>query len=331
MLLLVLFLAFRFRDTGFDWSAFSATLSRLRWGWLALSLVAIYLTYVGRALRWAVLMRPVKRHPRFWSLLSATFIGFTGLVLFGRPGELVRPYLIATREKVPVSSQLAAWFLERVYDFLSVIVILGAGLSQVHVSSGMSPALTWLLQTGGKVAAAFGLACLILLFMIHRFGDWTERRLTDSVGFLPEPLQARVVGAIRSFLAGMKSTGNPAMVFRITVYSALEWVTIFAATYCAFQCLPETARLSLADTLTVLGLSAFGGIVQLPGIGGGFQVVTIMVLTELFGIPVEAATGAALVLWVVNFASVVPVGLFVALHEGVNWKKLRHLEDSSNL
>src|SRR5437667_12693705 len=49
-------------------------------------------------------------------LASSTVVGFTGLALLGRPGELIRPYLIARRENLSFSSQLAAWAVERIFD-----------------------------------------------------------------------------------------------------------------------------------------------------------------------------------------------------------------------
>ena len=51
-----------------------------------------------------------------WRVFSATAIGFTAVVLFGRAGEPVRPYLIAKKEGVTFSSQVAAWVVERILD-----------------------------------------------------------------------------------------------------------------------------------------------------------------------------------------------------------------------
>ena len=45
--------------------------------------------------------------------------------LSGRPGELIRPYLIAVREKTPFSSQMAIWLLERIWDLLIVLAMFG--------------------------------------------------------------------------------------------------------------------------------------------------------------------------------------------------------------
>jgi hypothetical protein len=38
------------------------------------------------------------------------------------------------------------------------------------------------------------------------------------------------------------------------------------------------------------------------------------------------ATSLAIVVWVVSFVSIVPLGLGFAFHEGFNWRKFRDLE-----
>ena len=92
--------------------------TQLHPGWLSLGIALVFLTYVGRALRWQVMMRPFAPHSRFHKILSATVIGFTGIVILGRPGELIRPYLIAVREGTSFSAQMAIWLLERIWDLL---------------------------------------------------------------------------------------------------------------------------------------------------------------------------------------------------------------------
>ena len=67
------------------------------------------------------------------NLLSATMIGFTAITLFGRPGEFVRPYLIARKEQVPVTSQFAAWVLERIFDLLMALLLFAFALTRVQI------------------------------------------------------------------------------------------------------------------------------------------------------------------------------------------------------
>jgi hypothetical protein len=108
----------------FDWQVALGSFQRLHWGWIAASFLPIFGTYYGRALRWAVFLRPLRPHPSMGGLLSATIVGFTAITLFGRPGEFVRPFLIARKENVPLTSQLAAWALERLFDLLMALIVL---------------------------------------------------------------------------------------------------------------------------------------------------------------------------------------------------------------
>jgi hypothetical protein len=66
-------------------------------------------------------------------------------------------------------------------------------------------------------------------------------------------------------------------------------------------------------------------VIQIPGIGGGMQVAGALVLTELYGLPLETATAVAILIWLITFVVIVPVGLLLAFHEGLEWGKLKHI------
>jgi hypothetical protein len=60
------------------------------------------------------------------------------------------------------------------------------------------------------------------------------------------------------------------------------------------------------------------------------QIATGLVLTEFYGVSLEAASGIALVLWIITFVVIVPLGLVMAFHEGIKWRSLRHIEGPSS-
>ncbi len=310
---------------GFDWALFARTFAGLHYGWVAAAALLALTTYVGRALRWAVLIAPVKPQPSLANLLSATMIGFAAITLLGRPGELVRPYLIATRERVPLSSQLAALMLERIYDLLAALVVFGFALSRVHASDvHAGPALGWVLATGGKVAGAVALACSVILVLIRQYSETMRRRMLDGLKVLPERLYARAERLVNAFVQGVESTRSWRSLAALAGYTALEWALISATMLCLVHAFPSL-EFGLVDVLIFMGFVSFGAVVQLPGIGGGFQVVAVLVLTELFGIRLEVAASVAMMLWAVTFLIVVPPGLLLALREGLNWMKLKEL------
>ncbi|HWB87162.1 MAG TPA: lysylphosphatidylglycerol synthase transmembrane domain-containing protein [Bryobacteraceae bacterium] len=310
----------------FDWHLFGASLAKLRWPWLLVALVPIFGTYYGRALRWAVLLKPVKPEPSLRNLLSATIIGFTAITLFGRPGEFVRPYLIAVKERVSVPSQLAAWVVERIFDILMALLVFAYALTRVRTSGlTVGPTLAWVLAVGGKVVALTCIALFVLLLLFRHFAEPMRGRLMSALHFLPEHQFLRMERLIANFVQGVESTRSDGSLFLVFAYSAIEWVLIAGCYWCLAQAFAGTVNLNLVDVLIFMGFVSFGAAVQIPGVGGGMQVVAVLVLTELFGVRFELATTFALVIWIFTFVAIVPIGLALALKDGLNWHNLRQI------
>jgi hypothetical protein len=61
---------------------------------------------------------------------------------------------------------------------------------------------------------------------------------------------------------------------------------------------------------------------QLPAVGGGSQITTIATLSSVFDVPPEMAASCGILLWLVTFAAVVPVGLVLAHRERLSFRKL---------
>lgn len=314
---------------GFDWKAFRATLLALKWWWLAAASGSVIAGYYGRALRWRVLMRPVKAEPSLWNLFSATVIGFSAITVLGRPGEFVRPYLIAAKEKVSTSSQMAALVLERIYDVLIVLAIFGFALSRVRRSdAALGPALSWVFATGGWFVGALSILVLGLLAAFRHFSAAMRRRLLEALAALGAAPQLfkRADRLITAFVQGMESTKSQTAMLVVVWYTVLEWSTIALTTFCVMRAFGAALHFGWLDVLIFLGFLAFGAVVQIPGVGGGMQVVAVLVLTELFRVPLEISTSVALVLWFISFVVVVPLGVALALHEGIRWRTLKQLE-----
>jgi len=298
----------------------------LHWQWLAAALVPIFASYYGRALRWAVFLRPLKAHPSIINLLGATVIGFTAITLFGRPGEFVRPYLIARKEHVPVASQLAAWVLERMFDLLMALAVFGFALARIRTASiHVGPNLAWVLAVGGRVVGILSGTILVLLVAMRHLAEPVGRRLIRATGFLPERHFRKLERLITTFVQGVESTRSDGALFLILLYSIAEWALIAGCFWCVAQAFTGIINFTFVDVLIFMGFVAFGSTVQIPGIGGGMQVVSVLVLTELFGTKLELATSFAIFIWIISFVVVVPVGLIWAVTEGLNWRKLRDL------
>lgn len=325
------FVAYRWRTSGFAWREFARTLSRVDWNWLLAALALVLATYVGRALRWEVMLRPLAKNASLLRVLVATCIGFTAVVLFGRAGEPVRPYLISRNEGVSFPSQMAAWVVERILDLLMVLVIFGIALTQVsHSAIQPSPKVETTLEAGGAFAGLTGVACLALLLGLRQFRGQVQQRILAGLSFLPPALRQRIDRFFQAFGEGMQSTRSGSFTFRLIAYTIIEWAIIAGAFFCVFRAFPATAALHFTDIVIILGFVCFGSVLQIPGVGGGMQIVTVLVLTEFYGVGLEAASGVALILWIVSFVVIVPIGLALAFHEGIKWRSLKHIAPESS-
>ena len=321
----------RLKDNGFDWGKFQTALRSLDSFWLAFAILLILLTYMGRAIRWRAMIKPIAPQASLIRLFRAQVIGFTAVTLFGRPGELVRPYLIARNEGVSFSSQLAVWFLERVFDLLAVLLLFGLALNQLDpaTASHVSPRLAWVLRTGGQLAASLALGACLFILALRLFADATLNLLTRLIGLLPPVLRQRLGGLVEAVAHGIASTKSNSQMALVLFYTAVEWAVVVAAFYAILRGFGPTSHLTAWDAIVLCGFVAFGSIVQIPGVGGGLQIVCFLVLTEIYGIGNESASVMAILLWLSTFVIVLPPGLVLAFQDGLNWNKLRHLPDEA--
>jgi len=319
-------LVWRFSPRVFDWRLAAAALAGLDWRWVGVSLVPVAGSYYVRALRWAVFLKPLKPRPSIRNLLSATVIGFTAITLFGRAGEFVRPYLIAVKEKVPFPSQLAAWLLERIFDLLMALLLFAFAMMRI-TSTGVhvGPRIAWVLAAGGRFVAAYCLGLVVLLFAMRHFAEPVRRYLTHAIRFWPERYFARAEKLLVACVQGVESIRSDGALLAIFLYSVLEWMLIAACYWCLARSFAAVLHFSFVDVLIFVGFISFGAAVQIPGIGGGLQVVAVVVLTELFRVRLEPATSFAILIWILSFVVIVPVGLMLTLKEGLDWRSLRRM------
>src|SRR4029453_10445384 len=108
---------------------------------LILSVVMTGLTFVARTIRWRYLLRPLG-DTRFRIVFRSVVIGFGALGLLPvRVGDVIRPYLVARQEGLPVSSVFATVVLERVLDLVAVLALLALYVWWIADPSSIPPRL----------------------------------------------------------------------------------------------------------------------------------------------------------------------------------------------
>jgi uncharacterized protein (TIRG00374 family) len=309
----------------FDWGTFWTKTRQVAWLRVGRGIVLIYFGYVLRAVRWRILLKPGQPQARIVDLISPTLIGFTGLAVLGRAGEPIRPYLISRRTNTPFSSQLGIWAIERIFDIGAFTVLMALAVFREGGMPSIPPQPDWYryLPRAVLTLVAFVSAAVTAAILINRNGPavatWTEKRF----GHLPGNLGQKIAHWVREFGDGLASIHSPVSFLGATAVSLLMWFVIARAYKEVTHSYGAPALdIPQLQILILMGSSMLGSMLQLPAVGGGSQLATIGTLSSLFAVPPELATSCGILLWIVTFAAVVPVGLALAHHERLSLRKL---------
>jgi glycosyltransferase 2 family protein len=317
---LVLFIRARVE---FSWTVFGQQLHQADWRRFVVAIGLIYGAYVFRAFRWAIFLRPVKRVSAF-ALLGPQVIGFTGVALFGRLADLVRPYLIARRVNLTVGSQIAVYTVERMFDLGAMAIIFSLTLlfapdrnTLPHHELMVKVAKVSFIVTLG--IAAFALAVRLSGGLLAAFSE-------KSIGAIAPELGKSIADKVRSFREGLNTLASfPSFLMAFGVSFAMWAMIVYAylQTMWAFVKSPELTGMTLARCMVLIAASMGGSIFQLPVIGWFTTILAISATMHgWLGVAPEPALGAGAMLLVVTFLSVIPVGLVWSRFEHVSLKSV---------
>lgn len=315
VILLVIALLF-FREATawarFDWGSFLKTSGRIRIAPVVFAVVLIYAGYFLRALRWKVLMRPLKA-ARILPLLRSTIIGFAALAMLGRSAEFVRPYLISREERVSMASQAAIWTLERFFDLAAAAILIG-GAILASPELGRLPYMgqfrraSWL--AGGLMVLAAAAA-----LVLWRFRSKLAAKQGQFAGAHATRFMLSLERGLHSFSEGVQGLRSPVAFASAAGLSLLMWLAIALAYFAVVRaCPPPLALMTFPAVLLLMGFSLVGSLVQLPG-GGAAQLMVIAALSNVFAAPVELAVVCGILLWLATYMAPVPAGLMLLRKE----------------
>jgi len=313
----------------FEWHHFWAVTKGINLTYLFAGTALIYFDYFLRALRWKILLRPVRKTDGL-GLVAPTMIGFTGLALLGRPGEFIRPYLIARREGLSMSSQVAVWTVERIFDtgafgLIMALNILIAG-SELKKLPGFrnSPKAFFDFQISGLILLAGVAVAAAFAYAVRknpgRIACFSQR----LIGSISENAGNVVSRKVQAFGEGLNTIQDLKSFIQLSGLSLLIWLIIglsYVAVTNAYH-IHRHAQMTLSNVLLLTAASVVGGLLQLPVVGGGSQLATIGVLHGIFALSPELSTSCGMMLWLVTFMSVIPAGLLLARREHVSLTRL---------
>ncbi len=304
----------------FNFRHFAQDFQRADWRLVALGVGCIYLGFVLRALRWALLLRANKRVAPL-ALLGAQVIGYTGVALIGRLADLTRPWLAARKTGLPISSQLAVYVVERLFDLGAMALLFSTAI----LLGGSSLPHPEIFRKAGIWSMAATLAGAVFLLLIRISGGLVAGFFQRTLGVVSTSLAHAVADKIRSFRTGLNTLRTWTDFVGALALSVAMWMLIAAAYILTTRSFGDAPLhgLTLAQGMVLMASSGVASVVQLPVVGWFTQIgIVAGILVHFFGADPESATACAATLLAVTFVSILPVGLVWAQVEHIDLRKI---------
>lgn len=313
----VIFLGLAVRNV--DLGAVAAELRAADYRFLVPATVLTLAGYALRTVRWGLILRPIRRVD-FGTLFSALMLGFaTNNIMPARVGEVVRAYTLGRKVGVPASLGLATIVVERVFDGLTLLLLMAVALQITPI-----PLDNDRLRLVELASLAIFLGALVVLILLLVLEERALRLIAVLLRPLPHGLAARLVGMADSFIKGLHSLRHPGILLKICGVSLLVWLAE-AASYSliarAFE-LGLGPREHVGAVLFLLVFVNLGIMIpSAPGYIGTFQFFARLALAA-FAVPGERAVGLALLAHAMQYTLVTGIGLVILWRERLSLTRI---------
>ena len=289
--------------------------------WLGLPLLLSYiLFYWIKAVRWRLMLQPIHQTSAKELFIPMMMGFFANNILPAHLGEFVRMYLGAKMLKLSNAQVLATIILERIFDFLAVVLFLGVALI-------LGGRVSEQLANAGYVVAFIGLALLLMTAIFAVYTQVFLRLIHNATFFLPQKLRHKILHHLEIGALGFDSLKRADLLAGIVVTSLLQWLLIGVGIYCGMMSVGIEAPISAS--FVVLAATVFA--VTLPAAPGFFGTMQLAFTLSLqpYAIGESQAFAASVVYHSITYLFVTLLGLYLMRHLGYRLGELRQQVESA--
>ena len=284
-----------------------------------------FLTFPIRAVRWKILLRPLRAETEFRPRFAAVSIGFMANNLLPlRVGEFARAYALSRLEAVTASGAFASLVVERFLDALTILGLLLVAVSLPSFPSGV-------LLTEGPLGSGVRWAVVLLgvmvvfLLLLLLFPRWVVRSGERLARPLPDRVSRPLTSALEAFLDGLAVLRSPLLLSRAAGWSVFLWLWQSAALWVGFRAFGIDT--GFGPAMLVNATIAFGAAIpSAPGFFGTFHAGAVVGLTGVYGIERARTLSFAVGYHLAGFVPITLVGLWYVSRLGISLREVRRSE-----
>jgi glycosyltransferase 2 family protein len=312
------FLFLAFRDVPLEHLV--SGLRSAKFEWVFLSLLLATLAFISRALRWILLIEPLGYRPSAKNTFYALMTGYLANFVLPRIGEITRCGSLNRTDRIPVSSLLGTVIIERIADFLVLLLLAGMVfiikielLGNFFHNYIINPFIQTVTSLFALHPAVYllALALPVLLWVIYRsFSAWLKRHRI----FL------KMEQSFRRIIQGMKSVMKMQKKQAFLFHTIFIWLMYLLMTWALLMALPSTEALGVTGALFILVAGGLGMAAPVQGGIGTYHWIVTLGL-GIYGISREDGLIYATLSHESQAILMIILGLFSMLMVFLKWKK----------
>lgn len=301
--------------------------------YLVPSFLLMCLTYLARAIRWRVLLSPVKE-VKTLELFSPLMVGFMAGVLPARAGELIRAYLLGKKFELSFAASLATIVVERLFDLVLLLMLFGWIL--VFHGEIFESDISWSGLSIRDLAFQFGVVSLILvgvlivfIYLLTFHNERAMKLIHWMFKPLPDKIQFKLIQMTGTFSQGLMVFRNIRALVFIGVATAGVWALIMLQYYPLYWAYDLQDKSAASLVLMTVMICILITVLPTPAFLGSFNAGVLIALHEILNESEVAVVSLGFVAWGLNFAVIIIGGVYFILHDHISVKKLVEIDEET--
>jgi uncharacterized protein (TIRG00374 family) len=290
------------------------------------SLLIFIILYWARALRWKMLILPIKP-VKIGQLYSPLMVGFMAGVLPARLGEFIRAYLLAKNQDIPFASSLATIVVERLFDLIFLLLLFAWLL--VFQSDIWDPTITWAGFAVKDLAFQFGIFSVVVIAGLLTFIYllvWHKPSAINVVQWIftpfPDGWNEKIANLIETFSDGLAVVKNLRSLMNISLSTALVWGLIVLSYFPLYWAFDLQDKSLASAVLVVVMICILITVLPTPAFLGSFTAGVFIALHQILNESEVVAVSFGMVAWTINFVVITLGGIYYMLHDHISVSKL---------
>lgn len=288
----------------------------------------LVLVYWARALRWRILIAPLKT-VKTSDLYSPLMVGFMASVLPARMGEIVRAYLLAKNQQLTFASSLATILVERMFD-LTFLLLLFAWLL-VFNSEVFNSGITWSGIPVKDIAFKFGIVSVILLMGLLAFIYLLINHKSKAVAlihwatkFFQQKFRDKIDHLVEAFCEGLAVVKDVKGLISVGLATCLVWALSVGSYYPFYWAYNLQDKSLTSLVLLVVMVCILITVLPTPAFLGSFNAGVLIALHHILHESEVAAVSLGMVAWTLNFLVIFAAGFYFIMHNHISVRQLAH-------